>query len=287
MQSDKLIVMLPEAPPEWQMEGEPKQYTPDDLYKYINGGAELYLSFGFQEAASCVYTRDNQPDILLDLFDMGSSQSAFGVFSHSRERLETDFGQGSQSDPGLLIFWKDRYYVSLLANPETPVSRKAVSRIARQIEQTIPETGPLPEILNALPGEGLIEESIRTFQHHAWINTYYTISEENLLDISRKNPAVLAKYNHDRRRLLLIVAYTGEKAAADAFETFCNAFFKDGEDAGFCSEQTADSSWTAAGRVGNHVAVIFQGESRDAVLAFFNRVRRRIHSVYLNTGEDK
>lgn len=282
--NDGIMDLLPESPPGWRIEGESKIYTRDNLYEYIDGGAELFLSFGFERMTSRIYVRDDQPDILLDIFDMGSSESAFGVFSHSRERLETEYGQGSQSSPGLILFWKDRYYVSLLANPETPESRRALDWIARRIENTIPKTGPLPDILDMLPREGLIESSIRTFAHHAWINTYYFISEENLLDIGPQNKAVLAKYDPDHEKmLLLVVSYTDETDARNACVAFRAAFFPEADEDG--ALRIEDGTWSAVRCAGNHAAVVFQGGTREAVLALLDRFEKQLHETELKEGE--
>ncbi|RPJ83897.1 MAG: hypothetical protein EHM13_06315, partial [Acidobacteria bacterium] len=39
----------------WSRTKEPQVYGPGNLWEYINGAAETYLAFGFQEAASAGY----------------------------------------------------------------------------------------------------------------------------------------------------------------------------------------------------------------------------------------
>jgi len=269
--NDQLTDLLPDAPDGWQVEGGSKIFGPENLYEYINGGAELYISFGFVQMASVIYSGENQPDIFLDIFDMGSSASAYGVFSHSRERLEQDFGQGSQTSQGLLSFWKDRYYVSILSNPETPGSKIAIKQLAREIEQSIPNEGPLPKILEYLPKAGLIPESIRTFTHHAWINTYYYIAEDNLLNIDRNNEAVLAKYqNGEEKLLLLLVEYTDEIDALNSLEKFVQAFMPEADED--LALRIEDKTWVAAGQIGNLTAVVFQGDTKASALNVLNRL---------------
>ena len=104
----------------------------DNLYDYINGGAELYLSYGFNKVINRTYLRPEQPDIVVDLFDMGTSQNAYGVFSHSMETVDAAYGQGSQYSEGLLLFWKDRYYVSIMSYPETTESKKALLALGQK-----------------------------------------------------------------------------------------------------------------------------------------------------------
>jgi hypothetical protein len=135
--SSGLALLLPDKIEGWNIAENDHTYNPETLYDYINGGAELYISYGFNEVLSRRYTKYEQPDIVVDIFDMGTSQNAYGTFSHSRETLDRTFGQGSEYAEGLLLFWKDRYFVSILTFPETAESKEAIFQLARQIERAL------------------------------------------------------------------------------------------------------------------------------------------------------
>jgi hypothetical protein len=213
--------VLPETIDVWKKAGPPGVYTPETLSTYIDGGAELYISYNFRSALSVKYTDASQREITVDIFDMGSSLDAFGVFAHSRESVETDLGQGSEYASGLLNFWKDRYYVSILAYPEAPTTRDVVFRLGRAIADAIPNEGPLPPILDRLPTEGLIPETVRYFHHYIWINSFYFVSNDNVLNIEKDTPVTLAKYRREgTTSFLLLVQYPDAdraKTAADRF----------------------------------------------------------------------
>lgn len=117
----------------------PTRYTAKDLHVYINGGAELYLSYGFREAFSFVFEQEGEPDIVLDVFDMSSPGNASGVFAHSAENAGDDFGQGSEASSGLIVFWKGRHYVSILAWPQTEASSEAAADLGRLLSESLPE----------------------------------------------------------------------------------------------------------------------------------------------------
>ncbi|MEE9464267.1 MAG: DUF6599 family protein, partial [Candidatus Neomarinimicrobiota bacterium] len=87
--SPALAQLMPGTVEDWQTGRADKIYNRENLYEYINGGAELYLSYGFLQMISRTYTKSGKPDIVVDIFDMGSSRNAFGVFSHSREAIES------------------------------------------------------------------------------------------------------------------------------------------------------------------------------------------------------
>jgi len=223
--------LSPEKIEGWQITGEDQTYNQENLYEYINGGAELFLSFflsyDFQQVFSRIYSKPDQPEIIVDIFDMKASYNAFGLFAFSREKEDSTFGQGSQYVPGLLLFWKDRYYISILFSPETKESKEAAFIIAHHIESSIKTEGPLPEILKLLPEDSLISESRRYFRHYIWINSYKFISNDNVLNINDSTEAVMAKYNYgDSKPLLLLIRYPGKSECKTAGNTFIDGYYE-------------------------------------------------------------
>ena len=99
--SKNLEKIMPDKVQNWEIKQEDQKYDKENLYEYIDGGAELFLSYGFQEVLNRTYIKPDQPDIVIDIFDMGKSYNAYGVFSYSRENEDSTFGQGSQYVPGL------------------------------------------------------------------------------------------------------------------------------------------------------------------------------------------
>jgi hypothetical protein len=262
-------------PPEisgWKAVGKDSMYNRSTLFAYIDGGAELYLSYGFTDVISRRYTNAGKPDIVVDLFDMGTATNAFGVFSQSMETVDKSFGQGSQISKGLLIFWKDRYYVSMMAHPETEESRKALQTLAAVISHSIPKEGPLPDIIKLLPEHALVRESIRYFRHHAWLNTHYFIADHNILHINDSTDALLAKYGQGpKRSLLLLIAYPNEQSARQAYGDFVKSYLPNVS--GKIPVQIEDGTWTACRRSGPLFMAVFNAAGKadashllDAVL---------------------
>ena len=126
----------------WKKTEKDVIYTPKNLFKYITGGAELYISYGFKKVLTCKYKKENGPDITLDIFDMGTPSNAFGVFTHGFETTNEDMGQGSEYSDGLLTFWKGKYYVSILSFPETKELKKTILKLGRTIDGFIKKKGP-------------------------------------------------------------------------------------------------------------------------------------------------
>ncbi len=208
--------ILPETIDGWKKAGPPALYARENLSDYIDGGAELYLSYNFVNSLSLKYTDSADNEITVDIFDMATSSDAFGVFAHTRERIETVFGQGSEYTSGLLTFWKDRYYVSIMAYPETEATKDVVFKLGRAITGAIKTEGPLPPILALLPAENLLAETVHYFHHYIWLNSFYFVSNENVLDIGNDTPAALAKYRQAGSTVFLLLVRYPNAARAEA-----------------------------------------------------------------------
>ncbi len=259
--------LLPDTVYGWTREAE-SRYNKDNLYDYIDGGAELYLSYGFLEMINFTYSREQQPSLVVDVFDMGRSENAYGVFTYSRETIDTTFGQGSQYNPGLLIFWKDRWYISILASPETPESRNAMFELAAVFDKKIARKGPLPKIISLLPKQDRLDASIRYFKHPVWLNSYYFISEQNLFHIDSTTDAVLSKYRDGS--LLLLVTYPEVNAAEAAFRDFLRNFMPENPPQHVL--RIEDGSWVACRLSGNAVKAVFKASGRENALELLDRV---------------
>ncbi len=253
---------LPDNINGWSVIEADRHFDNETLYDYIDGSAEMFLSFGFSKVFNRIYSRSNQPDIIVDIFYMNSSYDAFGVFTHSVGKLEHEFGQQSQQTEGAIIFWKSNYYVSILCHPETSESREAISKLAGIIDKSINETGPLPEIINYIPNRNLVEESVRYFRHYNWINSHTFISNDNIFNIDQNNNGILAQYKEKNgNAIFLLIMYPDETSSASAL----NKFFESYEEKVVPDQiqQSKNNTWFGIKRVKNFIAGIFDSSSKD------------------------
>ena len=65
----------------WQPEDEAKYAAGEDLFLLINGGAEVYHEYGFQEALFQTYSTKEGKSINLEVYEMVSQEAAFGIYS--------------------------------------------------------------------------------------------------------------------------------------------------------------------------------------------------------------
>jgi hypothetical protein len=268
---EKLYSILPAEVSGWKKAEPPEAYDKSNLYDYIDGGAELYISYNFQKLLAVLYKAGAEEEIVIDIFDMGNSYNAFGLFSHGREREDGLVGQGSEYNAGLLTFWKDRYYVSILAYPETEGKKEIVLGLGRALADAVPEEGAVPPVIGLLPRPNLIPESIRYFHHYIWLNSHFFIANENILLIDDETQAVLAKYKTDGKPVhLLIALYPDRTKAKTAEQSFLRNYLPDAREG---MAQLPDGRWTGCRLEGERLSVVFNAPSREAAVSYLEMIK--------------
>jgi len=246
----------------WKRPTRPQVYDQKTLYDYIDGGAELYLSYGFQRALAFLYQQGADREIKVDVFDMGSSHNAFGIFAHGRERDEAVIGQGSEYAGGLLTFWKDRYFVSVLGYPETPETRAVVHALGQAVAAAVPRTGPLPPLVALLPKPHRVPGSVRFFRHHLWLTSTVFVAHDNLLGIGPGVPAVLARYADAGRQHVLVVVEHADAAHAEAARRTFAARYLGDPAAGVAKVK---EQWAGIRRIERRLVVVLAAPGRTTV----------------------
>ena len=271
-----LANVLPTEIDSWKKADKDMFYNPENLFEYIDGGAELYISYNFQQMLAQKYTEGEGNEITIDIFDMENSYNAFGVFAHSSETPDADanrIGQGSEYASGLLTFWKDKFYVSILAYPETEEKKKIVLKLGQDIAAAISAEGVLPPVISLLPTENLIPTTIRYFYHYIWLNSYYFISNQDILNIDQNTQATLAKYNAAGEKFfVLLVIYPGKEKADAAFKSFL-ANYLTGAKSNI--KQLKNTRWTGCRLENNLIAVVLDAPSREIVESFLAKIKNK------------
>ncbi len=260
--TEDLAVFVPAEFQGWTVE-EDQSFDSETIFKYIDGAGEVYRSYNFRRLFARRMSRAGRPALIVDLFDMGISADAFGVFSHDLEGEDARVGQGSTYQGGLLSFWKDRYFVSIYAEDETSETRAAVFGLAGKVAAAIPGEGTLPDLVAALPEQGLDPRSVRYFHNHLVLNIHYFVSQENILRLDQKTEAVLGLYG-EKGALgrLLIVRYPDADLAREALSSFLRAYLPEGAESR--AARTENGKWTAARLLWNRVAIVFDAPSEAA-----------------------
>jgi len=207
----------------------PGMFGPSDLHKYMDGGAAIYLAYDFREMAVASYPIGAGEDtIVIEVYRMGRSQDAFGVYSDGAEGEHPDIGQDAGYSPGLLRFWKGRAFVRVLCLSAEDERRDLVLALGRGIAARIPETGERPRLMRALPREGLVADRATYFHTIISLNHLYFLSDGNSLGLGPQTEAVFAEYEiGEHMPKLLLVRYPSADEASAALARFEAAYLPD------------------------------------------------------------
>ena len=163
-------------------------YDRKTIYDYMDGGAEVYLAFDFREVFVRKYIGPSrQEEIALDIFDMGSPEEAYGVFSCDRQDPEAGIGQESEYGPGLLRFWQGRFFVSMTASGDEPSRGK--SRSSSWGKRSRPGSvrpAPFRTCSACLPEAGLKKNRTSYFHAAVNLNNRFFVASENILNLDGK-----------------------------------------------------------------------------------------------------
>jgi len=251
-------ISLPTEAGDWKWDEKEMKYNSRTLFDYIDGAAELYLAYGFRNLAVRRFEKSKQPPITVELYEMASSEDAYGIFSFERQDEATGIGQGSEFGGGLLRFWKGKYFVSIYAEGDGGDVESAILKMGRAVADSIPATGPEPKLVGFIPGKdlGLVDKSVRYLKSHVLLNQRFFIAHQNILNLSRQTEAMLAQYIRDKQKTqLLLIRYPNLKEAADAYQGFMKAYLPDA--GGKDGSKTEDQKWTIARQRGEFVLIVF------------------------------
>jgi hypothetical protein len=254
---------IPTSVAGWQGGAEDASYDRETLYGYMNGGAEVYLAFDFRGVFVRRYVREGAEDIVLDIYDMGSPAEAFGVFSCDREDPEAGIGQGSEYGFGMLRFWQNRFFVTIMTAGDDDAAKAAVLELGKSVADELGPDGELPAMLRLLSGEGLIDDRTSYFHSNINLNNRYFIASENILDLGDDTECVFAEYEGDGAESvkLLVVSYPDAARADAAFDSLVTGYMPEAGESG--QAQMEDGGWTLAGIHGAHLSIVFDAPTRD------------------------
>lgn len=253
---------LPKQVGRWSAQSGDRVFDEKTIFGYINGAAEVYKAYNFRQCLSRQYIKSGGPAIILDIFDMGSPEDAYGVFTHDLDGARVDIGQDGRLRPGWLSFWKSRFFVSIYAEQETTAAQQAVKELGRQVAGKITGKSSIPEIVLKLPPAGLQTESIRYMHHPVVLNYHYYLSDENILNISSDTDAVLAEYQLDEQTArMLLVEYPALEKAAKSRAGFLKHYIPDADQMG--TALLENGKWAAIQGKGSLLAIVLEADSKQ------------------------
>jgi hypothetical protein len=246
----------------WKADGKDQIFDRETIFKYIDGGAELYLAYDFHQVFCRKFTGPGNSEIVLDVYDMGTAADAFGIFTSEREDEDADIGQDSEFGGGLLRFWKDHFFVSILASGGGENADQAVIELGQAVDRALPAIGLKPDLLKYLPQPNLDKNKTRFFHLPLLLDKHYFVANENILNLGPKTDCVLAEYslNKEDSLVLLLVRYENQAQAKVAYDHFIRIYMPEAKTG---LAQMENKKWTMARLEKNMLSIVFEAPDKQ------------------------
>jgi len=158
----------------WKLSAAPTQYTPDNLFEYIDGGADAFLQFDFEELLTASYVNAQKVEVTVDLYHHRNAARAFGMYTQERPAGSSPLPVGIEGNagPDHLEFVAGPVYAKLAqaGGKEPSFLRLFADRIAAKL----PGTREPPAVLSCFPDKGKRQRAeklaARDFLGHAFLH---------------------------------------------------------------------------------------------------------------------
>lgn len=170
---------------EWMRNNIPQEYKGEDLYLYIDGGAEIYHEYGFKEVIVQDYKNTSEKSISLEIFEMVNDEAAFGIytFKRSAEGKTLALGNEGQIEDYYLNFWKGNFLITLTGFDEEGETVEGLVELAEAVDAKIESKGKTPTLVSLLYEEGLVEPSIKYFKGNLGLYNIYRFFTKDVFGI--------------------------------------------------------------------------------------------------------
>jgi hypothetical protein len=173
--------------PGWKGATDVERYSPETVWKAINGAADLYIAFGFRELTLAEYER-KEVLFSVQVFEQATPLGAYGVFlkqSPNESRTLSLGAAAMAAPPYQCVLVKGPYYVKADAT-RGKTSIEDCQHLLALFAKAIPGGNELPKEMTLLPKKDQIVRSLG-----------YT--KTSLLGLSEMGNAVHANYPQKSR----------------------------------------------------------------------------------------
>jgi len=119
----------------WEKTSETRVFAAKDLYLYIDGDAEQYISAGVVTTATSDYKYQGQLEATVDVHTMGSADGARKILeTGTKDAKPIQLGDAGFAYAQSIIFRKGTSLVRIVAYESTPDTPQALLALARSVE---------------------------------------------------------------------------------------------------------------------------------------------------------
>jgi len=201
--------------PGWGL-GDKIVFEGGGLFDFIDGGAEIFLEFGFKRVLVQRYVKAGD-ELTLEAYEMADADAALGIYlmKCGVEAPVAGIPARNTGDPAQLTILKGRYFLHVNSfGPGADLLPEMVGLAGRALD-AIPDERPGRD-LDRLPAEGQVPGSARLIRGPYALQSIVTLGEGDILLLGGRRMAVAADYRSAEGPWMLIFVPYPDEAAAKA-----------------------------------------------------------------------
>jgi hypothetical protein len=201
--------------PGWGL-GERIVFEGGGLFDFIDGGAEIFLEFGFKRVLVQRYVKAGD-ELTLEAYEMTDADAALGIYlmKCGAEAPVAGILARNSGDRTQLTILKGRYFLHVNSFGPGADLLPEMARLAGRALEAIPDERP-GRHLDRLPAEGQVPGSARLIRGPYALQSIVTLGEGDILLLAGRIVAAAADYRSAEGPWTLILVPYSDEAAAKA-----------------------------------------------------------------------
>ena len=177
----------------WRPVGQPQKFEGEDLFLYIDGGAEIYYEYGFTQVITQEYRNEKDKIVNLELYEMEDPAGAYGMYTFKTGDIgqKIEIGNDAFLEEYYLNFWKGNFLVTLTGFDSEKETADGLLAIAKATDTRINARGKKPLLPDLLPNNDLRTTSIKYVKGNLGLFNHYQFDSENIFGLRE---GVIGKY---------------------------------------------------------------------------------------------
>jgi hypothetical protein len=197
-----------------------RHFNGEELYSHINGGAELFLEFGFENLSVCKYS-DDKVSFDLEIYKMENFISALGIYLNKTgaESPIKEIPARNTANLYQIVITSGRYFIMVNNFSGDKDVYSSMISLSQQIVNQI-DTEDDKDVFDLLPTQNIIEDSKIIFRGPFGLQSVYTFGKGDVLLLGGKIFGVGASYDLGLEKHItrLVIPYPDQIEAQNAFE---------------------------------------------------------------------
>ena len=255
----------PEELGKWHLVDSARTFVGEDLFTFIDGGADVYYEYGFKQVITAEYRDNHDLSIKLEIYEMANDAASSGMYSISAsiQGKKIIIGNEGTISEYYLIFWKDRFLIFISSDDTTKATSTEMLSIASSIDKKIPKLGEKPTLLKYLPKQGLSVS--KYFKGLLGLSSIYIFDTKNIFGVKEGVVGIYQTHN------LFIFNYDSDKVAIEEFRNALGAlktskrFFNFKEYTRLCSMTDQKDYQICVSHLNNLIVIVVAQPKNDAV----------------------